>query len=174
MRRAVVRQPIVIYLTMPMKTAARALTVALMSWLLIVSSVPACCWSVTHPSFDSVPSGSGHHAHAPSMTPAGEDHAQHEATAVAGRHVAHDQDGRASVPVQFTEPEEHCSPPVIVALTRSHISKTDYSVHGIGVTPVLRRLSAHVVPPAISVEYGAPPGESRPAFGSAFLSPLRI
>jgi hypothetical protein len=170
---AAVRQPIVIYLTMPMKTAVRALTVALMSWLLVVSSVPACCWSVAHASFDSVPSGSGHHAHAPPTTPADQYHAQHQTTAVAGHQAAHDQ-GRASVPVQFTEPVEDCSPRVIVALTPSNISQVDYSQRAIGVTTVLHHFTGHVVPPAISVEYGAPPGESRSSFDSAFLSPLRI
>jgi hypothetical protein len=149
----------VIYLTLSMNAAVRALSSLLIVWLAAAASFPPCCWSMTgahdHQAQQDVsashfqPPEQHHHHHHGNPDPA----LSAETAQVMSAIPAHDCDRHSAE---------------AVATPRASFSFVDLRAFG--------ATSADVVVPQIAATWTersdpAPPGGS---FGSAFLSPLRI
>jgi hypothetical protein len=145
----------VIYLTLLMNAAVRALSLLLIVWIGAGASFPLCCWS---------------------MASAHDHHARQDASAIPVQLHAHHHGSRdsaapgASAPTLLATPVHDCHTQSMqaVATPRVSLSSTDlHSADAICVDPVVMQASAAWREGSDS----APPGGTS---GSAFLNPLRI
>lgn len=157
MKPSELRRRGVIYVTMVMTFAVRALSVFLTVWLTAAAAFPPCCWSMASA-----------HAHQPTA-----DRAPGAGTS-AGHH--HDHHGRGdantaagTVSVVSAVPADDCDAEFADAAT------TMGAVKRAALRPAPQSAAAFVLPavsgPDVASPDSSPPGAS---FTSAFLSPLRI
>jgi hypothetical protein len=146
----------VIYLTLSMTFAVRALSLLLIMWLAAAASFPPCCWAIA-----------GAH----------DDHAQQQASAPSPDMHEHHHDGGTDVvaapadfPLMSAASAHNCDTESVEALVTP---RTQLSFVGL---PAARAASAGIFTPQVSAACAdrsdvVPPGASP---GSAFLNPLRL
>ena len=146
-----------IYLTLLMTCAVRALTVFLAIWLVAAAGFPPCCWSMVY-------------AHAHQQTP---DIASSDATSAEHHHAHHESDDSDAVDgtgsVLSSIPAYDCDTESIDAATTMGVAKR-------GAMRPAAQSAADFVAPRVSAHKvarsdTAPPGTT---FNSAFLNPLRV
>lgn len=146
----------VIYVTVSMQCAVRALSLFLTVWLTAASAFPPCCWSMTYAhEHQETPDGSGsdartaehhHHGSAGSVAPSG-------TTSVLSSIPAYDCDTASAEAATLTS----------AARLTAHAGLAGERASDVVVPPVSRRVFARADL--------SPPGTSSSA---AFLNPLRI
>ena len=138
----------VIYVTLLMTFAVRALCLFLTVWLTAAAAFPPCCWSMVY-------------AHEHRQTPA-EHHHDHHSSGVS-------EPVDAAIPVLSSTPAYDCDTAFADATTTTGVVKRSAMrpATACGADPVVPTPSAHAVPRSDT----SPPGST---CSPAFLSPLRI
>lgn len=147
----------VIYVTMSMKLAVRALSLFLTVWLTAVAAFPPCCWSMTY---------AHQHQEMPDSSRSGASSAEHHHHDGSAESVA----AAGSTSVLSSFPTYDCDTAFADAATITSAAKSPSDAHMAGDTAVdivAPPTSTHVVARADL----SPPGAT---FSSAFLNPLRI